>query len=134
MPVRFLALALVLIAASMSTMYLKIASDGFAHVRGVALQMPIASLGLIIGGLTLAGAAVYTADLAASLEMVFAAVGWLSRSIAIVLLIILVPAALVLLIATPLNALLFLPFEALAKGWRWLRRRGRPEDGTADGA
>lgn len=49
-------LALVLIAVSTSTLYLRIASDGFSYVSGTARRMPIASAGLIVGGLTLAGA------------------------------------------------------------------------------
>jgi len=49
-------LALVLIAASTSTIYLQVASDGFTQVKGIARQMPIATAGLVIGGLTLAGA------------------------------------------------------------------------------
>jgi multicomponent Na+:H+ antiporter subunit D len=49
------ALALVLIAASVSTIHLRVVSDGFAQVRGIALQMPVAAAGLVIGGLTLAG-------------------------------------------------------------------------------
>lgn len=50
------ALALTLIAASTATLRLQVASDGFAHVKGLARRMPLASAGLIIGGLTLAGA------------------------------------------------------------------------------
>ncbi len=50
------ALALMLIAASASAIRLRTASDGFAEVRGVAQQMPVATIGLLLGGLTLAGA------------------------------------------------------------------------------
>jgi formate hydrogenlyase subunit 3/multisubunit Na+/H+ antiporter MnhD subunit len=50
------AVALVLIAASLSTIYLGVTGDGFAQLKGVAQQMPIATMGLLIGGLTLAGA------------------------------------------------------------------------------
>ncbi len=50
------ALALVLIAASTSTIYLRVAGDGFNQVKGLAQQMPVAIVGLVVGGLTLAGA------------------------------------------------------------------------------
>lgn len=49
-------LVLILLAASTSSLYLRVASDGFAQVRGMAQQMPVATTGLLIGGLTLAGA------------------------------------------------------------------------------
>ncbi|MCB0181135.1 MAG: hypothetical protein KDI62_23120, partial [Anaerolineae bacterium] len=49
------ALALVLIAVSTSTLYLRVASDGFSYVNGMVREMPLAAAGLIIGGLTLAG-------------------------------------------------------------------------------
>lgn len=49
-------LALVLVAISTSTLYLRVVSDGFSYVSGLARTMPFASAGLIIGGLTLAGA------------------------------------------------------------------------------
>ncbi len=49
------ALALTLIATSASTIRLAVAGDGFAQVRGMARQMPVATTGLVIGGLTLAG-------------------------------------------------------------------------------
>ncbi len=49
------ALALTLIAASNSAIRLRVLSDGFAELRGVAQQMPIAMAGLMLGGLTLAG-------------------------------------------------------------------------------
>jgi len=50
------ALALILLAASTSAMRSRHAHDGFAELRGIAPKMPIASLGLLLGGLTLAGA------------------------------------------------------------------------------
>jgi formate hydrogenlyase subunit 3/multisubunit Na+/H+ antiporter MnhD subunit len=50
------ALALILIAASTSTLHLQVADDGFTQVRGIARQMPVATAGVILGGLTLAGA------------------------------------------------------------------------------
>jgi len=50
------ALALVLIAASTSTLHLAVAGDGFTQIKGTAQQMPVAAAGLIVGGLTLAGA------------------------------------------------------------------------------
>lgn len=50
------ALALVLIAVSTTTIQLQATSDGFTHVKGIARRMPVATAGLIIGGLTLAGA------------------------------------------------------------------------------
>lgn len=50
------ALALPLIAASSTALRLQAASDGFAQVRGMASRMPVAAIGLLIGGLTLAGA------------------------------------------------------------------------------
>jgi formate hydrogenlyase subunit 3/multisubunit Na+/H+ antiporter MnhD subunit len=49
-------LALALIAAGMSTLYLRVAGDGFAQVEGIAHHMPIATFGVLIGGITLAGA------------------------------------------------------------------------------
>jgi len=48
-------LALTLIAASASAIRLRTGSDGFAELREVAQQMPVATAGLILGGLTLAG-------------------------------------------------------------------------------
>jgi formate hydrogenlyase subunit 3/multisubunit Na+/H+ antiporter MnhD subunit len=39
----------------MSTLYLRTSSDGFAQIKGIAYQMPVATAGLLIGGLTLAG-------------------------------------------------------------------------------
>ena len=48
-------LALLLIAASMSTLHILGPGDGFAQIRGTALKMPVATAGLLIGGLTLAG-------------------------------------------------------------------------------
>jgi formate hydrogenlyase subunit 3/multisubunit Na+/H+ antiporter MnhD subunit len=50
------ALALVLLAASLSAMRLRITSDGFAQAKGLAYQMPVTILGLLVGGLTLTGA------------------------------------------------------------------------------
>lgn len=50
------ALGLMLIAACASAIRLRRASDGFTEVRGVAQQMPVATIGLLLGGLTLAGA------------------------------------------------------------------------------
>ncbi|MCG3210622.1 MAG: NAD(P)H-quinone oxidoreductase subunit 2, chloroplastic [Anaerolineae bacterium] len=50
------ALALILIAASLSTLNIGSASVGFSWVRGAAYTMPVATVGLIVGGLTLAGA------------------------------------------------------------------------------
>lgn len=49
------ALALTLIAASTSAIRLRAGSDGFAELREMAQQMPIATAGLTLGGLTLAG-------------------------------------------------------------------------------
>lgn len=49
------ALALTLIAASTSAIRVRASSDGFAELREIAQQMPIATAGLILGGLTLAG-------------------------------------------------------------------------------
>ncbi len=49
-------LALVLIAASLATINLRSASAGFSWVRGLAYSMPVATVGLVVGGLTLAGA------------------------------------------------------------------------------
>ncbi|MBI1881540.1 MAG: hypothetical protein HYR94_25445 [Chloroflexi bacterium] len=48
-------LALTLIAASVSAIRLRAASDGFAELREIAQQMPVATAGLTLGGLTLAG-------------------------------------------------------------------------------
>jgi formate hydrogenlyase subunit 3/multisubunit Na+/H+ antiporter MnhD subunit len=50
------ALALTLIAAGVSAIRMRVAGDGFAEVKGVAQQMPVAVVGVLIGGLTLAGA------------------------------------------------------------------------------
>lgn len=50
------ALALTLIAAGTSVIRLQLSSDGFAQMSGLARQMPLATAGLLIGGLTLAGA------------------------------------------------------------------------------
>ncbi len=50
------ALALTLLVASSLMIRQQTASDGFAQVRGIAYQMPLAMIGLTIGGLTLAGA------------------------------------------------------------------------------
>ncbi len=49
-------LALILIAASMSTLNILSTSTGFTRVKGIAYQMPVATIGLMVGGLTLAGA------------------------------------------------------------------------------
>ena len=49
------ALALTLVAASASAIRLRVASDGYAQVLGMARHMPVATFGLIAGGLTLAG-------------------------------------------------------------------------------
>jgi formate hydrogenlyase subunit 3/multisubunit Na+/H+ antiporter MnhD subunit len=49
-------LALTLMAASTSAIRLHAFSDGFAELRETAQQMPVATAGLILGGLTLAGA------------------------------------------------------------------------------
>jgi formate hydrogenlyase subunit 3/multisubunit Na+/H+ antiporter MnhD subunit len=38
------------------TLQLQVPSDGFAQIRGTAYKMPVATAGLVIGGLTLAGA------------------------------------------------------------------------------
>jgi formate hydrogenlyase subunit 3/multisubunit Na+/H+ antiporter MnhD subunit len=50
------ALAFILIAASVSAIRLRIASDGFAQLNQIAQSMPVATVGLLLGGLTLAGA------------------------------------------------------------------------------
>lgn len=49
------ALALTLIAASVSALRLQISGDGFAQMAGLAQRMPLAALGILVGGLTLAG-------------------------------------------------------------------------------
>jgi formate hydrogenlyase subunit 3/multisubunit Na+/H+ antiporter MnhD subunit len=49
------ALALTLIALGTSMYYLRATSDGFSYVQGMARQMPMATVGLVLGGLTLAG-------------------------------------------------------------------------------
>lgn len=49
-------LALILIAASLSILNMRRNSAGFSWVRGAAYTMPVATIGLIVGGLTLAGA------------------------------------------------------------------------------
>ncbi len=49
------ALALILLAASTSAIRSRYASDGFAQIKGVAMKMPLATIGLLMGGLTLAG-------------------------------------------------------------------------------
>jgi formate hydrogenlyase subunit 3/multisubunit Na+/H+ antiporter MnhD subunit len=50
------ALALALIAACLSAIRLQTAYDGFAEIRGLARRLPVATVGLVVGGLTLAGA------------------------------------------------------------------------------
>ncbi len=50
------ALALSLIAACLSALRLHTAYDGFAEIEGLARRLPVATAGLVIGGLTLAGA------------------------------------------------------------------------------
>ena len=47
--------ALVLIAASTVALHIRITNDGFSQVRGIVWQMPVATAGLVVGGLTLAG-------------------------------------------------------------------------------
>lgn len=49
------ALALTLIALGTSVYYLRATSDGFTYVQGMARHMPVATAGLVLGGLTLAG-------------------------------------------------------------------------------
>jgi formate hydrogenlyase subunit 3/multisubunit Na+/H+ antiporter MnhD subunit len=49
-------LALTLIAASVSAIRLRVSSDGFAQLSQMVQHMPVATVGLILGGLTLAGA------------------------------------------------------------------------------
>jgi formate hydrogenlyase subunit 3/multisubunit Na+/H+ antiporter MnhD subunit len=49
-------LALTLLAASTSAIRLRADSDGFAEVHELAQQFPVATIGLMMGGLTLAGA------------------------------------------------------------------------------
>lgn len=50
------ALALILVAIGGSAIRMRVAGDGFAQVNGIARQMPVAITGLMLGGLTLAGA------------------------------------------------------------------------------
>ncbi len=50
------ALAITLIAASISAIRLRADSDGFAEVHELTQQFPVATIGLVLGGLTLAGA------------------------------------------------------------------------------
>ncbi|MEW5961087.1 MAG: proton-conducting transporter membrane subunit [Chloroflexota bacterium] len=50
------ALALILVALGGSAIRMRVAGDGFAQVRGMARYMPVAIGGLLLGGLTLAGA------------------------------------------------------------------------------
>lgn len=49
-------IALVLITASVLAIRMRTTRDGFAQLQGVSLQLPTATAGLILGGLTLAGA------------------------------------------------------------------------------
>ncbi len=49
------ALALTLLAAGISAIRLHLPGEGFAHLRGIAARLPLATLGILIGGLTLAG-------------------------------------------------------------------------------
>jgi multicomponent Na+:H+ antiporter subunit D len=49
------ALALALITACLSAIRLQTAYDGFAEVAGLARRLPVATIGLVVGGLTLAG-------------------------------------------------------------------------------
>ncbi|RME97024.1 MAG: hypothetical protein D6768_20655 [Chloroflexi bacterium] len=48
-------LALVLLAASMSALTLRFPNAGFVEIRGMGFRMPVATVGLIVGGLALAG-------------------------------------------------------------------------------
>jgi formate hydrogenlyase subunit 3/multisubunit Na+/H+ antiporter MnhD subunit len=50
------ALALTLLAASVSAFRLQVPGDGFAQMSGLAARLPVATAGVLIGGLTLAGA------------------------------------------------------------------------------
>lgn len=50
------ALALTLIAAGVSAIRLQIPAEGFTQIRGLARRLPFATVGILIGGLTLAGA------------------------------------------------------------------------------
>ncbi len=61
-------LALILLAASTSAIRSRYTSDGFAHLKGTAMKMPVATAGLFIGGLTLAGAP-FTAGFAPRLAL-----------------------------------------------------------------
>jgi formate hydrogenlyase subunit 3/multisubunit Na+/H+ antiporter MnhD subunit len=74
-------IALVLITASLVAIRQRTVRDGFAQLKGVAPAMPVATAGLILGGLTLAGAPV-TAGFALRwqlLQLVAQAdAGWLS--------------------------------------------------------
>ena len=49
------ALALTLMAASLSAIRLETGNEGFSHLEGLATRLPLATGGVIIGGLTLAG-------------------------------------------------------------------------------
>jgi formate hydrogenlyase subunit 3/multisubunit Na+/H+ antiporter MnhD subunit len=48
-------LALTLLAASLSILRHRATTDSFAHLHGVARRLPIAAVGLMLGGLALAG-------------------------------------------------------------------------------
>jgi formate hydrogenlyase subunit 3/multisubunit Na+/H+ antiporter MnhD subunit len=50
------ALALILVAIGGSAIRMRVAGDGFAQVQGIARYLPVAITGLLMGGLTLAGA------------------------------------------------------------------------------
>ncbi len=50
------ALALILVAIGGSAIRMRVAGDGFAQVQGIARYLPVAITGLLLGGLTLAGA------------------------------------------------------------------------------
>ena len=50
------ALTISLIAASISAIRLHVSADGLAQMAGLAYRLPVATTGLVIGGLTLAGA------------------------------------------------------------------------------
>jgi formate hydrogenlyase subunit 3 len=49
-------LALTLIAVGISAMRMRVAGDGFAQIKGVAREVPVAVVGLAVGGFTLVGA------------------------------------------------------------------------------
>lgn len=112
-------LALVLLAASMSTLTLRSPNAGFVEIRGLGLRMPVATVGLIVGGLTLAGVP-FTAGFAPTWQLL--------RSLAVVdlrgvMLLVAGSAAVSVGYLRGLRALLMVPPHGARRPWMPLAHR-----------